>query len=93
MTSREEEDLLLQLQHLRNAIREVAHDVSNPLGVMRMAVYYLQNGRPDREKQEHYFAVIGETVEKVAEGLAKLRALSDAPASDQTPAPGKDSSS
>ncbi|HUI63529.1 MAG TPA: hypothetical protein VL126_01715 [Bacteroidota bacterium] len=90
MTSREEEDLRLQLQHLRSAIREIAHDVSNPLGVMRMAVYYLQNGRPDREKQEHYFAVIGETVEKVAEGLAKLRALSDAPPSDPTSTPGKD---
>jgi len=90
MTSRQEEDPLLQLQRLQSAIREIAHDMSNPLGVMRMAVYYLQNGKPEKEKQEHYFAVIGETVEKVAEGLAKLRALSEAPASGPQSSPGKD---
>lgn len=88
MTSREEEDLRLQLQQLRIKIREIAHDVSNPLGVIRMAVYYLQNGKPDKDKQDHYFKVIGETVERVADGLAKLRALSDNPTTDAGPATG-----
>jgi nitrogen-specific signal transduction histidine kinase len=81
MTAQENE-LRQQLQSLKASIRTIVHDVSNPLGVLRMTAYYLQNGAPDREKQEHYFAVIGETVEKIAAGLTVLRDMSDVPISE-----------
>jgi nitrogen-specific signal transduction histidine kinase len=79
MTAQEHAEIQVQLDRHKRGIREIAHDISNPLGVLQMASYYLQHGKPDREKQLHYFAVIASTVEKVEAGLNKLRALSDNP--------------
>jgi nitrogen-specific signal transduction histidine kinase len=79
MTAQEEADIRIQLDRLKSGIREIAHDISNPLGVLRMASYYLQHGKPDMEKQLHYYGVITSTVEKVEDGLNRLRALSDNP--------------
>jgi len=81
-------DPLLELQKLKSAIRTVVHDVSNPLGVLRMSAYYLQNGAPDKEKETHYFGVMGESIEKIAAGLALLRDLSDEPRGGSPPRPG-----
>jgi len=89
MTAQEIE-LRQQLQSLKASIRTVVHDVSNPLGVLRMTAYYLQNGAPDREKQDHYFTVIGETVEKIAAGLTSLRDMSDDSSSGAPPSSGAD---
>jgi len=82
MTPQEEEDLRQQLHRLKRGIRDIAHDISNPLGVLQMAVYYLQRGKPDREKQEHYYAMIAQTVDKVESSLMRLRALSENPMLD-----------
>ncbi len=76
MTSQELE-LQRQLQSLKASIRTIVHDVSNPLGVLRMTAYYLQHGDPDKEKVDHYLTMIGDTVEKIASGLIVLRDLSD----------------
>jgi nitrogen-specific signal transduction histidine kinase len=89
MTAQEDE-LRQQLQSLKASIRTIVHDVSNPLGVLRMTAYYLQNGAPDREKQDHYFTVIGETVERIASGLTVLRDLSDGPFPDPPGSAGKE---
>ena len=82
MTPQEEQELQETVTRLRRGIREIAHDISNPLGVLRMAAYYLQNGKPEKEKQEHYYTVITQTVDKVEAGLNKLRALGENPALD-----------
>jgi nitrogen-specific signal transduction histidine kinase len=82
MTPEEENELQETLKLLRRGIREIAHDISNPLGVLRMAAYYLQNGKPEKEKQEHYYNVITQTVDKVEAGLNKLRELSENPKLD-----------
>lgn len=88
MAVQDQKDSDAQLQQLKLGIREVAHDISNPLGVLRMAAYYLQHGNPDKAKQDHYFTVIAETVERVEAGLNKLRSLSERPgAGAKTPAP------
>ena len=76
MTAQEIE-LQRQLQSLKASIRTIVHDVSNPLGVLRMTAYYLQHGAPDKDKVDHYLTMIGETVEKIASGLIILRDLSD----------------
>ena len=89
MTAQERE-LRQQLLSLKASIRTVIHDVSNPLGVLRMTAYYLQHGAPDSEKQDHYFTVIGETVEKIAAGLTVLRDMSDDPSPDGPPPEGAD---
>jgi nitrogen-specific signal transduction histidine kinase len=76
-------DPAAQLDLLRSGIREIVHDVSNPLGILRMAAYYLQTVKPDGEKRDEYYRIISETVERVDVGLKRLRALatSDQPAS------------
>jgi nitrogen-specific signal transduction histidine kinase len=89
MTAQEDE-LRQQLQSLKASIRTIVHDVSNPLGVLRMTAYYLQNGAPDREKQEHYFTVIGDTVEKIAASLTALREMTDEPSFNVPPEGGKE---
>ncbi|HTO93044.1 MAG TPA: hypothetical protein VMM80_01690 [Bacteroidota bacterium] len=76
MTEKDDE-ILRRLNDLKAAIRNVVHDVSNPLGVLRMSAYYLQNGAPDRGKEAHYLTVMGESIEKIAAGLALLRDMSD----------------
>ncbi|HTY60380.1 MAG TPA: hypothetical protein VMF59_16270 [Bacteroidota bacterium] len=80
MTAQEIE-LQRQLQSLKASIRTIVHDVSNPLGVLRMTAYYLQHGDPEKDKVDHYLTMIGETVEKIAAGLIILRDLSDEPPS------------
>jgi nitrogen-specific signal transduction histidine kinase len=82
MTAKEQADPQVQLDKLKIGIREIAHDISNPLGVLRMAAYYLQHGEPEKEKQIHYYGVISNTVEKVEAGLNKLRALGENPMMD-----------
>jgi nitrogen-specific signal transduction histidine kinase len=81
----QEHDLRRQLQSLKAGIRTTVHDVNNPLGVLRMAAYYLQNGTPDREKQNHYYSVIGETVEKIAASLTALRRMTEETTFDPPP--------
>jgi nitrogen-specific signal transduction histidine kinase len=66
-----------EVDRLRSGIREIAHDISNPLGVLRMAAYYLQTAHPDNEKREQYYKIIGDTVGRVEDGLRKLRALAE----------------
>ncbi len=77
MTVHDPQDAGAQLLQLKQGIREIAHDISNPLGVLRMAAYYLQHGNPDKDKQDHYYTVIAETVERVEAGLIRLRSLSE----------------
>ncbi|HUI10442.1 MAG TPA: hypothetical protein VL221_08945 [Bacteroidota bacterium] len=89
----QEEDPDRALRNLKAAIRTIVHDVSSPLGVVRMSVYYLQNGAPDSEKEAHYFAIMGENIEKIAAGLALLRDLSDETLPGSSPSsPGRDAS-
>jgi nitrogen-specific signal transduction histidine kinase len=69
------EDPKGRMDAMRYGIREIAHDISSPLGVLRMAVYYLQTADPDRAKQEQYYRLMNETIDKVEEGLKRLRTL------------------
>jgi signal transduction histidine kinase len=64
-----------ELHNLKLAIRRVIHDISSPLGVLRMATYYLQNGAPDSEKQAEYLKVISGNLEKVEAAFTTLREM------------------
>ncbi len=72
-------DLVQEVENLRSGIREVTHEINNPLGVIRMAMYFLQTTEPTREKREHYFKVIDEGLEKIDGSLRRLKALRDNP--------------
>jgi nitrogen-specific signal transduction histidine kinase len=80
------EETRTQVDTMKAGIREIAHDLSTPLGVLRMATYYLQVAQPDGEKRDHYFKLIAETIDKVESDLKRLRALCEGPPS-KTPQP------
>lgn len=71
------EDLRRELERVHSGIREIAHDISSPLGVLRMAVFYLQSGASDEAKRTEYYQLMNDTIEKVEGCLRRLRGLSD----------------
>ena len=72
-------DLVLEIENLRTGIREIAHEINNPLGVIRMALYFLQTTEPSGEKREHYFKVIDEGLERIDDSLQRLKVLRENP--------------
>lgn len=81
-------DLQTQVKNLKAGIREVAHEINNPLGVMRMAIFMMQSYKDDREKQQHYLELLNASIERIEAGLKRLRALRENPSAaldDTTP--------
>lgn len=68
-----------RIENLRAGIRDVAHEINNPLGIIRMAVYFLQTTNPEREKRENYFRVIEEGLQRIEHNLQRLKALREDP--------------
>ena len=77
--SQSAEEVQLQLDNLRGAIREIAHEINNPLGVLRMATYFLESADSGPEKKAEYFKVISESIDKIEENLNRLRAVRENP--------------
>ena len=90
MAQPDAEELRAQLDTLKAGIREIAHDISNPLGVLRMAAYYLRTSNPEKEKRDQYYDVINETLDKIEVGLKRLRALREDPAAQAPVGPPDD---
>lgn len=86
MATDDSKEIQQQLDTLRSGIRQVAHDISTPLGVLRMVAYYLQSNQTDNEKREHYFKVINQNVAKVEANLDRLRELGEKSSPDPGPA-------
>ncbi len=85
-----EVDLQTQVANLRAGIREVAHEINNPLGVMRMAVYMMQAHRGDQAKQDHYMELLNASIERVEAGLKRLRALRENPTGSASESPSQE---
>lgn len=94
MPSEQHEDIRHQLDTLRADVRQIAHDLSSPLGVLRMVTYYLHSSQLSQEKRDHYFTVITQNIERVEGALVRLRAVTEKsmpgqPAASQGSEPGK----
>lgn len=61
---------------MKHEIRQICHDLSNPLGILRMALYVLQSSKADPEKRAHYFSLMSESLDKMEVHLKKLRTIS-----------------
>jgi nitrogen-specific signal transduction histidine kinase len=72
-------ELRAQVENLRSGIREVAHEINNPLGVVRMAAYFLESTNPDPEKKAQYLKVINDSLDKIEASLKRLRLLRENP--------------
>lgn len=73
------DDAAKKLENLKNGIREISHEINNPLGIIRMAVYFLQTTHPSEEKRTEYFKVIDEGLGRIEQSLQLLKALRENP--------------
>ena len=72
------DELRSEVERIQAGIRDIAHDISSPLGVLRMAVFYLQSSGLDETKRSEYYQLMNDTIEKVEACLKRLRGLTDA---------------
>jgi hypothetical protein len=63
------------MDEVRSTIRQICHDLSNPVGVLRMAVYVLRATKGDEEKRMRYLAMMDESIDKLDVQLQHLRAI------------------
>jgi nitrogen-specific signal transduction histidine kinase len=66
-----------QLEAIRLGIRKITHELSSPLGVLRMTTHYLRTQNVSEEKRAHYFKVLNDTVDRLEDGLHRMRVLAD----------------
>jgi len=71
------DELQRELERVQSGIREIAHDISSPLGALRMAVFYLRSSGLDETKRTEYYQLMDDTIEKVEGCLRRLRMLTD----------------
>lgn len=92
MPAGETEEVQKQLEALRSELRQIAHDISSPLGVVRLVAHYLKGKTDDNPEREHYYQVITQSVAKIEANLDRLRAASDATSSHVNPPRSADAS-
>ena len=68
-------DPSIPMDVMRSDIRQICHDLSNPLGILRMAVYFLQSSQGDPEKRAHYYTIMNESLDRMEGHLKRLRAM------------------
>jgi nitrogen-specific signal transduction histidine kinase len=66
-----------QIEAIRLGIRTITHELSSPLGVLRMTAHYLRTQDVPKEKRDHYLQLLNDTVDRLEDGLHRMRALAD----------------
>jgi len=75
------------VEQLKLDLRAVLHEVTNPLGVVRMATYYLQTAHPDDAKRAHYYGLIAQSLDRIDTQLKRLRNLLVSSSGPEPPRP------
>ncbi len=83
MSEQESGELEQQLERLKSGIKEITHDINSPLGVLRMAAYFIETGEYDTEKKLHYVEVMNQSLDKIETCLQRLKALREHPQSTE----------
>lgn len=73
------------MELLRKEIRQIAHDISNPVGILRMAIYYLTTAKPNEDKFAEYFTMMNQNLDKLEGHIKRLRAMSSPPSVNEPP--------
>jgi nitrogen-specific signal transduction histidine kinase len=66
-------------QDLKLKVRQLAHDLSNSMGILRMAVYYMETAKPEGEKLQTYYGMMNQNLDKMETVLKALRIVADSP--------------
>lgn len=73
------DDPQFQLEKLKSGIREITHEINNPLGVLRMASYFLESTDPDAETRARYAKMMNESLDRIEQILNRLSFLRENP--------------
>ena len=68
-------DPLRELEELKTHLREIAHEINNPLGVLRMTAYFLDRGEVTAEKLAEYAGLINQSLDRIEHGMKRLNDL------------------
>ena len=60
---------------VKESLATFTHDMNNPLSVMRLAVYHLENSKLSREKTEFFYKLLIDNVEKIEDKMKDLYAI------------------
>jgi nitrogen-specific signal transduction histidine kinase len=64
-----------ELEELKTQLREIAHEINNPLGVLRMTAYFLDRGEVTPEKLAEYAGLINQSLDRIEHGMKRLNDL------------------
>ena len=64
-----------ELEAVRADLREIAHEINNPLGVLRMTAYFLERGDVTPEKLSEYAELINQSLDRIEHGMKRLNDL------------------
>jgi nitrogen-specific signal transduction histidine kinase len=71
------DDIHLQIERLKSELGDFAHEINNPLGILRMVAYFLESTDPDAETRVRYAKMMNESLDKIEHVLQRLSALRD----------------
>jgi len=87
-----------QIKDINDTLACITHDINNPLSVIRLALYHLENLEITQERRETLFKIISESLDKLHSQTEQLRTVrrqlgNGAPLPNIRPAPAKNSRS
>lgn len=65
-------DATKELEQIKASLREIAHEINNPLGVLRMTAYFLDRGDVTPEKLAEYAGLINQSLDRIEHGMKRL---------------------
>jgi nitrogen-specific signal transduction histidine kinase len=68
-------DATRELETIRANLREIAHEINNPLGVLRMTAYFLEKGDVTPEKLAEYAGLINQSLDRIENNMKRLNDL------------------
>ncbi|MBI4546674.1 MAG: hypothetical protein HY707_01735 [Ignavibacteriae bacterium] len=64
-----------RLRTVNESLKTLSHDINNPLSVIRLALYQLENPNLPKLKRERFFKLLSTNVEKVDSYIKELRLI------------------
>ncbi len=81
----EEFNIILQnFAEINKCLADITHEINNPLGIINLALFQLQNDDITIEKKLHYLQVIKDGVNKIDNQIKSLRVLRTKMIDDQS---------
>ncbi|MBU1298345.1 MAG: hypothetical protein KJ963_06305 [Bacteroidetes bacterium] len=81
----EEFDLILQsFVEINKCLADITHEINNPLGIIRLALFQLQSKDITDEKKAQYLQVVNDSIGKIEDQIKSLRLIREKMKSEQS---------